>query len=97
MDVELRWPDPIKEAATPLSPEDYLNYYERVQDLPEEIRNSILELVKSKKLPYEFVGPLISKLKLEQEVSKRGIPGVKIPSDSIDYVTFDPSYTKILK
>lgn len=98
LDVDLQWPDPAKEAATPLSPEDYLNYYERVQDLPEGIKNSILDLVKTKKLPYEFVGPLISKLKLEQELAKRGIPGVKVPyGTEADYITFDPSYTKINK
>ena len=47
LDVNLRWPDPAKEALTPLKPEDYLDYNAKFGSLPEEIQASIFDLLKN--------------------------------------------------
>lgn len=116
LDVNLRWPDPAKEAATPLSPDDYLNFNDMVQNLPESIKSSIFDIINSnpqliskwnktfidkfspETFPHRPIGPTIKYLNIEQELAKRGIPGFKVgfPGES-DYVTFDPSYTEIIK
>ena len=98
LDVDLQWPDPAKEAVTPLSPEDYPDYYQLIDDLPESVRSTLMDLLGNKKIDLKHFGPLVQKLKLEQELAKRGVPGVKVPyGTEADYITFDPSYTKINK
>lgn len=108
--VDLQWPDPAKEAATPLSPEDYLHWSSLIKDLPDDVIKRLMEVFQSDQKGlakilkgsdrslYEMpVGPVIKQLGAEQELVKRGFPGIKFSTDSTDYVTFDPSYTKILK
>lgn len=98
LNVDLQWPDPTKELATPLSANDYPGYYELINDLPESLRDNIMELLNGRKTNLKHLGPLVKKFKLEQELAKRGVPGVKIPyGTESDYITFDPSYTKIKK
>jgi hypothetical protein len=119
LDVDLQWPEAAKEAITPMSPSDYLHYQSTIDELPDEIKQKILEemhtnpqglakLLKQwsagaqKNLTIEDIkkypiGPIIKYMGIEQNLGNKGIPGVRVPFESTEFVTFDPSYTKINK
>lgn len=107
-EVSLEWPNAAKESSDPLGQHHMLDWDLPLQSQPNAVKSAWKNLADDFGVPVneqELIGPTMMRAGLEQELYKRGIPGVKykdaLSRDSSgagtsNYVIFDDNIPKIV-